>query len=720
MRGWLKPLSHGPPISNRLPRRIQPLVDAIAVGVGYLAVLAVLEKVAFLITGPGSPSPWFFLPGLSLGLVMGLGLPLLPFVFLGGLVTKFLIHPSTLPPLRTLLLIIGATAGYGLGAALVARVMDRRLQRTLDVGYLSLAVFVAATAAGAAIAGATPHPEPWFASALRQGLREAFSMISLTPPFLVHAVPWITRLRTGKAPASEEAVRGEERRRGHRLRSLPVLLGEIGGSAVLFWFALGPPTAGRRLYYLCFLPLIDVVLRYGLSGATIVIPTIILAASFSVHLYGRETEPPLAFPLFAFSIALTGLLIGALVSARRRAEVSLRQRTRELALLNRAVQALVSTLDLDQVLSIVLEEVRQVLGVVSTSVWLTDPQTGELVCRQVTGPRSHLVQGLRLAPGEGFAGWVVRHRESLIVADAQMDPRHFRDVDRQTGLTIHSAITVPLEVRGEVIGVLQAVDREEGRFGSVDLALLEPLAATAAVAIETARLYEQAREDADTRALLLREVNHRVKNVLSTIVGFLYAELRYVSEETRTACRPLLSGLIARVQGLSAVHGLLSSSEWRPLPLSELAAHVIRATLRALPRGKNVSFEVTPSPVLVAPEQAHHLALVFNELVTNVIRHALQGRDTALIAVEIETEDDMVTLRFRDDGPGYPEGVLRLNQHGVGFDLIRNLVQRNLRGEWTLYNDGGAVVEIRFRRETGEREGGISGGETRGDPRTDR
>ena len=69
-----------------------------------------------------------------------------------------------------------------------------------------------------------------------------------------------------------------------------------------------------------------------------------------------------------------------LAEEKQRAEETLRQRNRELALLNRANQALTSTLNLEQVLDIVLEEVRRLLEAVACSVWLTDPATGELVC----------------------------------------------------------------------------------------------------------------------------------------------------------------------------------------------------------------------------------------------------------------------------------------------------------------------------------------------------
>jgi len=692
-------------IGERLPQWTWPWVSGAAVGLGYLATLAVLEYVASFLFGSDTHLPGFFLPGMSLALLVGFGFAYLPFVVLAVLLVDSLTGFCALPFPWLLLLAFGMAAGYGLGALVVTRLLGCRLERIRDAACFSLAAIIAAMVAGGVTAAM--HPGEWVASVLAEGLREAFSTISLTPLFLVHVVPRVTRLLEGET--SRAVSRGERDQERSWLLPLSILLGEIGGGALLLWLALGPVVGGKRLYYLCFLPLVEVAFRYGLSGATIAVPAITLAAIWSAHLYGTGTEPPLAFPLFVLSLSLTGLLIGTLVTARARAEASLQQRTRELALLNRAVQALVSTLDLDQVLSIVLEEVRQVLGVVSTSVWLIDPQSGELVCRQVTGPRSHLVQGLRLAPEEGFAGWVVRHGEGLIITDAQRDPRHFQDVDRRTGLELRSAITVPLEVRGEVIGVLQAVDRGADRFGPVDLALLEPLAATAAVAIETARLYERAREDANTKALLLREVNHRVKNILSTIVGLLYAELRYVNGEVRNTYRPLLSRLVARVQGLSAVHSLLSTSEWRPLLLSDLVVHVIRSTLHALPRGKNVSVEVTPSSVLVAPEQAHHLALVLNELGTNVVKHALRGRDRASIRVGIEAVGDEVVLRFQDDGPGYPEEVLQLNWHGVGFDLIRNLVQQNLRGELVLYNKDGAVVEIRLKEGTDRAEGGRDG-----------
>jgi PAS domain S-box-containing protein len=185
----------------------------------------------------------------------------------------------------------------------------------------------------------------------------------------------------------------------------------------------------------------------------------------------------------------------------RQANAALRRRNRELALLNRAGHAFSSSLNLQEVLDSLLEEVRQLLGAMGSSVWLVDPETGELVCEQAVGPESGSVVGWRLDPGQGLAGWVVEHGESLVVDNAPQDPRHFAGVDTETALPLRSILSVPLSGRVETIGVIQMVDVEAGRFSEDALILLEPLAASAASAIENARLYAQAREQAGGCAL---------------------------------------------------------------------------------------------------------------------------------------------------------------------------------------------------------------------------
>jgi two-component sensor histidine kinase len=102
----------------------------------------------------------------------------------------------------------------------------------------------------------------------------------------------------------------------------------------------------------------------------------------------------------------------------------------------------------------------------------------------------------------------------------------------------------------------------------------------------------------------------------------------------------------------------------------------------------------------VTAGQAHNLALVINELATNTIKYALQEQDTARIAVSISRDGERVRCEFRDDGPGYPQDVLRSARQDAGFDLVQNIVRDNLEGEFSLHNDQGAVAVIQFKIET--------------------
>jgi PAS domain S-box-containing protein len=397
------------------------------------------------------------------------------------------------------------------------------------------------------------------------------------------------------------------------------------------------------------------------------------------------------------------------VSERRQAEEALYQRHRELELLYRAGQAFNSTHDLDQMLATILEEVRSLLSITACSAWLLDAENGELVCRQVTDPQAQFVRGWRLAQGQGLAGWVAQNGQGLIVPDTRQDQRHYKAVDEQTGLPLRSIMTVPLRISPDqkhvgvqVIGVIQVVDTVVNRFTSNDLRLLESLAATVAIAVENARLYEQVHQDAETKAVLLREINHRTKNNLAAIIGLLSVERRYVGSENRAAYEAIRQKLVSRIQGLAAVHSLLSNSGWTALQLEELVHKIFQLAFQSLPAGRSAQFKVSPSRIRVTPDQAHNLALILNELATNALKYAWQPDNTPLqVTVSIARIENTIELEFRDNGPGYPSGILALDpaQHNVGFELIQNIVRRNLRGTLFLRNDRGAVTTIRFKAE---------------------
>ena len=307
---------------------------------------------------------------------------------------------------------------------------------------------------------------------------------------------------------------------------------------------------------------------------------------------------------------------------------------------------------------------------------------------------------MRWRSAQGRAGRVVLTGESLIVPDIRQDPQCTEWGERGDSVGLRCVVAVPLRVKQRVIGVLEIADRKPERFSTRDLTLIEALAATAAIAIENASLYTEARHSAETRAVLLSEVNHRVKNNLSTIIGLLYAERRRIEETSEATYQAMMKDLTNRVHGLARVHSMLSSSERAPLLLSELASEIIHSALASFSLEQQVSVQVDQSHVRVNPDQAHDLALVINELTTNALKYAANGHDAVQIAVRLAAGDDgMISLEFRDSGSGYPDDVLTLEGFGIGFDLIRNIVRKGLRGELSLYNDDGAVAVVRFRAD---------------------
>lgn len=391
-----------------------------------------------------------------------------------------------------------------------------------------------------------------------------------------------------------------------------------------------------------------------------------------------------------------------------RAEQRLRQ---EADTLREATLALTSALDQTQVIERILAQLQQVVPYDTCTVQLlrksSEPDQADRL--EIVGGRGFpnlpdLLGVSFVIGGDNPNSEVIRRQSPVIVADVPTEYADFRrEPHNQAG--IHSWLGVQMLIGKRLVGMI-ALDKQERGFYTQEYArLAQAFAAQAAIAVENARLYERARQDAKTRTVLLDEVNHRVKNNLTGILGLLYAARSSARVKDQATYQATMDDLIGRVRGLSTVHNMLSASEWSPLPLSDLAAQIIRASLKTLPHTKRVSVNVTPSPVRVTSDQAHNLALAINELSTNTIKYALRERDSAQITFQITLEDEttqtapMVRCEFRDDGPGYPEDVLQMERHNVGFDLIQHIVHGSLHGELSLYNNRGAVAILRFQTQ---------------------
>ncbi len=186
----------------------------------------------------------------------------------------------------------------------------------------------------------------------------------------------------------------------------------------------------------------------------------------------------------------------ALRNALRWRETCLRlsEKERELHVLDEVGRTIISSLELKTVLNIIMEKTRELVRSEAWSLFLVDERTRELRCSAAIGEHAETIRKCKLKVGEGVAGWVARESKPLVLHDVSEDPRFTNEIDMSLGAGARSVLCVPLETRGKVLGVLEVINKKgEGGFTDADLNLVTKLAGFAAVAIENARLYHQAK-----------------------------------------------------------------------------------------------------------------------------------------------------------------------------------------------------------------------------------
>jgi PAS domain S-box-containing protein len=181
-------------------------------------------------------------------------------------------------------------------------------------------------------------------------------------------------------------------------------------------------------------------------------------------------------------------------AARRKAEDRLQRNTLELQLLHHVVHRLGSSLDLEHVITTILDEARHLLDATGCTLWRPEFDRGRLICWRGSGAHREQLCGFVLPLGQGVVGWAVEQGQDALLSDTRTDPRHCKEIDQQTGVEIRSIACARLEIKGRLIGVLEVVSDKPGSFDENDLSLLKTFACSAVVALEHARLYAETNE----------------------------------------------------------------------------------------------------------------------------------------------------------------------------------------------------------------------------------
>ena len=164
---------------------------------------------------------------------------------------------------------------------------------------------------------------------------------------------------------------------------------------------------------------------------------------------------------------------------------------RELQAMRTVSEVMATSIDLDDLLKLIVNKLVETIGAERGTLYLVDEQRGELVSRVLMEDES-VLREIRVKIGEGIAGHVAATGKVLNIQDAYSDPRFMRTFDKLTGFQTRTILTAPLrDPKRQIIGVVQLLNKKGEPFTPRDERLLTAMAAQAAISIENARLYAQ-------------------------------------------------------------------------------------------------------------------------------------------------------------------------------------------------------------------------------------
>jgi PAS domain S-box-containing protein len=159
--------------------------------------------------------------------------------------------------------------------------------------------------------------------------------------------------------------------------------------------------------------------------------------------------------------------------------------------LAKSASGISASLNLEDVFNGIMEQTNLALNIQVVSLSLVDSPSSSLELRAVRGGPKRKASKLPYKIEQGISHWVVKHDESVIIPDVDLDPRFNANIDQRYGIKIKTILCAPIHYRGEVIGTLEAINPKSTEFDQDSVLILSGIANLAGTAIRHAQLFEQ-------------------------------------------------------------------------------------------------------------------------------------------------------------------------------------------------------------------------------------
>ena len=400
------------------------------------------------------------------------------------------------------------------------------------------------------------------------------------------------------------------------------------------------------------------------------------------------------------------------------------------------VRGLTTSPDLDSFLQSVINEASELTNSELASILEYDPTADELRFLTVQWFDRDALRPVGVPLDGSAAGWVFRKCQPLIIQDVRVDQRHFKVVDRVTKHNTNSLIAVPLMVRGEVIGVLEALNKKDNaHYTEEDLAILETLGALAAQAMRNTALERKMRVTRVELAELERLKSDFVaitSHELRTPLGLILGHATFLRELVGNEYADHLDTIVRNatklkdvVESLSSVDNLQNGAarvRSQKVSLARIAEDtILNFKDEAKLRNITLKTEMKDSPFYVDADGSK-IGIVFSNLIKNALQFTNPGGH---ITLQVEEDDGFMKVSVKDDGIGIPdkdlprifERFFQVEEHltrrhggmGLGLSVAKSIIELHGGRIWAESQEaGGSTITFLLPVEKDQQRTSIS------------
>jgi signal transduction histidine kinase len=399
----------------------------------------------------------------------------------------------------------------------------------------------------------------------------------------------------------------------------------------------------------------------------------------------------------------------------------------QLEAVERISHTLFQSIDLDQLVETTLCIALEEVGAEAGSILLADHETQQLIFQYSIGDKP-VPRGTAIAWDKGISGSVFQSGEPRITSRVNHDASHLHQIDQATGFLTRDMITVPLRRwRGEPIGVLNVLNKRAGPLTNQDLGLLTIISAFAALAIQQAKQFEDAKKA--EMLTLLGDIGHDMKNLLTPVYtgmellrgevtelfgGMSSAELsekkvnKEICDEAGEMAQNGIRRLHDRVKEMAdCVKGLSAPPNFALCAVGLVILEVFQ-TLQVLAREKQITLRtdgLESLPEFHADERRLYNA--FYNLINNAIPETPEG-GSITVRGHLDQDTGDIALAVVDTGRGMPPEIrdrlfsakavsTKKGGTGLGTKIVKDVVDAHKGKIWVESAPGvGTTFHLRF------------------------